>query len=78
MDITAFIVASRNSALLYGDYSTYHQQLSRRILKCRQKLGITTKPRAKYGKKPDVNARDVQKDVGCVEDTISILIKTTH
>ncbi|KAI1881193.1 hypothetical protein JX265_000019 [Neoarthrinium moseri] len=53
MDITNFVVAARNQALLYGDYSTYHRQLGKKLLSCRKKLGISIKSRGKYNKKGD-------------------------
>ena len=42
MDITSFVVQGRDQALLYGDYSTYHAQLTKRLLNSRKKLGIAT------------------------------------
>lgn len=53
MDITGFVVSSRNQALLYGDASTYHRQLSKRLLTCRKKLNISIKNRGKFTKKGD-------------------------
>ncbi|KAI0132166.1 signal recognition particle protein [Xylariales sp. AK1849] len=53
MDITSFVVASRNQALLYGDYSTYHKQLVKKLLSCRKKLNISIKNRGKFTKKGD-------------------------
>jgi len=51
MDITKFVVSSREKALLYGDYSTYKTQLSGKLLTCRKKLHIATKNRGKYNSK---------------------------
>lgn len=48
MDITNFVVSSREAALLYGDYGTYRRQLSRRLLSYRKKLQIVTKNRGKF------------------------------
>lgn len=59
MDITKFVVSRRDEALLYGDYSTYRAQLSRRILSIRKKLGRTTKKGAKYANKATVTAEDI-------------------
>ncbi|KAI9799565.1 MAG: hypothetical protein M1825_004491 [Sarcosagium campestre] len=41
MDITRFIVSSRDEALLYGDYLSYRTKCSRRLLSLRKKLGLT-------------------------------------
>lgn len=62
MDITKFVVQGRDKALLYGDYSTYHAQLAKRLLNCRKKLGIATKNRGKYHPKETVSAEEVAKD----------------
>jgi hypothetical protein len=59
MDITRFIVSGRDEALLYGDYSTYRAQLSRRLLSARKKLGQATRKGAKYAKRPAVTAEDI-------------------
>jgi len=48
MDITNFVVSSRDAALLYGDYGTYRRQLSRRLLSYRKKLQVVTKNRGKF------------------------------
>ena len=58
MDITAFIVAQRDKALLVGDYGTYRKQLSRRLLVVRKKLNYSSKGR-KYAAKPPVTVEDV-------------------
>ncbi|KAM0249381.1 hypothetical protein ACHAQJ_009056 [Trichoderma viride] len=60
MDITSFIIQGRDKALLYGDYSTYHGQLSKRLLNSRRKLGTVTKNRGKFRKAEQVTAEDVQ------------------
>jgi signal recognition particle subunit SRP68 len=60
MEITKFIVSAR--AQSYGDFSTYHSQLSRRLLKCRRRLGIATRNRGKYNKKDDVTAEKIKED----------------
>ncbi|KAH6607457.1 signal recognition particle subunit srp68 [Trichoderma cornu-damae] len=60
MDITGFVVQGRDKALLYGDFSTYHGQLSKRLLSSRKKLGIVTKNRGKFRKAEQVTAEDVQ------------------
>lgn len=51
MDITKFVVSSREKALLYGDYATYRTQLVGRLLNCRKKLNIATKHRGKFHQK---------------------------
>lgn len=60
MDITSFIIQGRDKALLYGDYSTYHGQLSRRLLNSRRKLGTVTKNRGKFRKAEQATAEDVK------------------
>lgn len=59
MDITNFIVSGRDEALLYGDYSTYRAQLSRKLLSTRKKLGLATRKGTKYAKRPAVAAEDI-------------------
>lgn len=59
MDITSYVVQGRDQALLYGDYSTYHGQLAKRLVSSRKKLGIVTKNRGKFHKKEDVTAEDI-------------------
>ncbi|KAM0344190.1 hypothetical protein ACHAPU_007716 [Fusarium lateritium] len=56
MDITKFVVQGRDQALLYGDYSTYHKSLTKRLLSCRKKLGISTKNRGKFHPQDKVTA----------------------
>jgi signal recognition particle subunit SRP68 len=59
MEITNFVVSGREKAKLEGDYSTYRTQLSNRIHNLRRKLGIATKPRAKYATKAPLTAKDI-------------------
>lgn len=59
MDITKFIIEGRDQALLYGDYSTYHHQLSKRTANSRKKLGLATKNRGKFQKKDHVTAEQI-------------------
>ncbi|PHH86307.1 hypothetical protein CDD83_10434 [Cordyceps sp. RAO-2017] len=59
MDITSFVIQGRDQALLYGDFSTYHAQLAKRLLNSRKKLGIATKNRGKYQKRDGPTAEDV-------------------
>jgi hypothetical protein len=66
MDITKFVVGGRETALLYGDFATYHNQLSKRLLNCRKKLGIATKNRGKYQKKPQITSEDLAQNEGYV------------
>lgn len=66
MDITSFVVQGRDQALLYGDYSTYHSQLSKRLLSSRKKLSIATKNRGKFHKKEAVTADNIAEDRECV------------
>ncbi|KAF7872328.1 hypothetical protein EAF04_003252 [Stromatinia cepivora] len=58
MDVTKFVVEGRDEAKLYGDSSAYRGRLSNRIHNLRKKLGIATKPRAKYSNRP-VTAEDI-------------------
>ncbi|KAL3418271.1 signal recognition particle protein [Phlyctema vagabunda] len=74
MDITKFIVTGRDQALLYGDYSTYRSQLSGRIHNLRKRLGIATKPRAKYTPKPPVTAADI----GSNHEYVHLLLLTSE
>ncbi|TVY92498.1 Signal recognition particle subunit [Lachnellula willkommii] len=59
MEITKFVVSGRDKAKLYGDYATYRSQLSNRIHNLRKRLGIATKPRAKYTAKAPVTLEDI-------------------
>lgn len=59
MDITSFIVEGRDRALLYGDYSTYHSNLSKRLLNSRRKLGIATRNRGKFHDKSQVTSEEI-------------------
>lgn len=59
MDITNFVLAGRDQALLYGDYSSYRASLSRRLLSARKRVGRTTKKGAKFTKKAPVTATDI-------------------
>lgn len=59
MDITKFVVSSREQALLYGDYATYRSQLANRLLSCRKKLHIVTKNRGKYNPKVSITPEQV-------------------
>ncbi|KAI8629544.1 hypothetical protein F5Y19DRAFT_85524 [Xylariaceae sp. FL1651] len=56
MDITDFVVSARNQALLYGDYTTYHRLLAKKLHASRKKLNIVTKNRGKFTKKSAVTA----------------------
>jgi signal recognition particle subunit SRP68 len=68
MDITSFVVQGRDKALLYGDYSTYHAQLAKKLLNSRKKLGIATKNRGKFTKKDQVTAENVAQNHEYVHD----------
>ena len=59
MEVTSFVVSGREKAKLYGDYATYRTQLSNRIHNLRKKLGVATKPRAKFTAKSLVTAEDI-------------------
>ncbi|KAK1759273.1 hypothetical protein QBC47DRAFT_371455 [Echria macrotheca] len=62
MDITKLVVSSREAALLYGDYRTYHSQLSKKLLNCRRKLNIATKHRGKFQPKAAVTAQQISEN----------------
>lgn len=61
MDITSFIIALRNKALLVGDYGSYRRQLSRRLLVVRKKLKYIspTSKGQKYAAKPPITPRNL-------------------
>lgn len=73
MDITAFVVAQRE-ALLLGDYNTYRQTCSRRILSLRKRTGRATPKNAKYASKAPVTAADVAKS----HDFVHLLVFTAE
>ncbi|KAK7523474.1 hypothetical protein IWZ03DRAFT_397202 [Phyllosticta citriasiana] len=74
MDITAFVASQRDSALLLGDYNTYRQQLSRRLLALRKRLGRATPKNAKYSSKDPVTAADI----GSSHDFVHLQILTAE
>lgn len=59
MDITQFVVSARNQALLYGDYTTYHRLLAKKLHNLRKKLGIVSKNRSKFTKPGPVSANQI-------------------
>ncbi|KAI1189263.1 signal recognition particle 68 kDa protein [Nemania serpens] len=59
MDITNFVVSTRSQALLYGDHTTYHRQLTKKLRTSRRKLNIVTKNRSKFAKKGPVTAEQI-------------------
>jgi len=59
MDITKTVVSLREKALLYGDYGTYHTQLSKKLLNCRKKVNIATKNRGKFQNKGTATAEHI-------------------
>jgi hypothetical protein len=63
MDITKFVVDRREAAFLIGDYSTYRDQLSRRLRIVRKKLGRATPKNAKYAAKSPVTAEEIGKNI---------------
>ncbi|EON97645.1 putative signal recognition particle 68 kda protein [Phaeoacremonium minimum UCRPA7] len=67
MDITKFVVSSREQALLYGDYATYRSQLANRLLSCRKKLHIVTKNRGKYNPKVSITPEQVAENHAYVD-----------
>ncbi|TGO55561.1 hypothetical protein BCON_0090g00040 [Botryotinia convoluta] len=73
MEITKFVLEGRDEAKLFGNSSAYRTRLSNRIHTLRKKLGITTKPRAKYSNKP-VTAEDISQS----HDYIHLLLLTSE
>lgn len=59
MDITNFVTAQREQALLIGDYGSYRTSLSRRLLTVRKKLGRASPKGRKYSPKAPVTADDI-------------------
>ncbi|EGX91166.1 signal recognition particle, putative [Cordyceps militaris CM01] len=59
MDITSYVLQGRDNALVYGDYSTYHTQLSKRLLSSRKKLGTVTRNRGKFHKPEAVTSENI-------------------
>ncbi|KAF4301882.1 hypothetical protein GTA08_BOTSDO06315 [Botryosphaeria dothidea] len=74
MDITAFVLAQRDDALLLGDYNTYRQTCSRRILALRKRTGRATPKNAKFAAKAPVTAADVASS----HDFLHLLIFTAE
>lgn len=74
MDITAFVVAQRDDALLLGDYNTYRQTCSRRILALRKRTGRATPKNAKFAAKAPATAADVASS----HDFLHLLIFTAE
>lgn len=66
MDITNFVVSARSQALLYGDYTTYHRLLAKKLHTSRKKLNIVTKNRSKFTKKGPITATQIAGDHGYV------------
>ncbi|KAK4215653.1 hypothetical protein QBC37DRAFT_418655 [Rhypophila decipiens] len=64
MDITKFVVASREKALFYGDYSTYRSQLTGKLLTCRKKLHIATQNRGKYNPNVKFSSEQIAENHG--------------
>lgn len=59
MDITGFVTAQREKALLVGNYGSYRTSLSRRLLTVRKKLGRASPKGRKYAPKAPITADDV-------------------
>ncbi|KAF4919458.1 Signal recognition particle subunit SRP68 [Colletotrichum viniferum] len=74
MDITRFVVSGRDSALLYGDYTSYQTQLGKKLLNSRKKLGIATKNRSKFHKKADITADQISEN----HEYIRLLLLTSE
>ncbi|OBR08986.1 Signal recognition particle subunit SRP68 [Colletotrichum higginsianum IMI 349063] len=74
MDITKFVVSGRDAALLYGDYGTYQNQLAKKLLNSRKKLGIATRNRGKFSKKGEVTAIQIAEN----HEYIHLLLLTSE
>lgn len=72
MDITNYIIQSRDKALLYDDHATYKNQLTRRIASSRKKLGIQTKNRGKYHPRGPITAEEIAENRECVLENIPL------
>ncbi|KAG8627196.1 hypothetical protein KVT40_004679 [Elsinoe batatas] len=62
MDISGTTVGLRDQALLVGDYKSYREQLSRKLVATRRKLGRVTGKNAKFQKKADITAENIKSD----------------
>ncbi|KAF1811632.1 hypothetical protein P152DRAFT_507864 [Eremomyces bilateralis CBS 781.70] len=75
MDITHSILSNRESALLTGDYGTYHAQLSRQLRSVRKRVGWTTSSKnTKYVQRPDITAEDI----GGNKEFVTLLLLTAE
>ncbi|PBP19623.1 signal recognition particle protein [Diplocarpon rosae] len=74
MEITKFVVSGRDKAKVYGNYATYRTQLSNRIHNLRKKLGIATKPRAKYSGKAPLSAEDIGRN----KELVNLVLLTSE
>lgn len=59
MEITSFIIAQRDKALLVGDYGSYRKQLSRRLLTVRRKLNYVSSKGRKYAAIDPITAENI-------------------
>jgi len=71
MDVTKFVASGRDKAKLDGNYAQYRKQLSNRIHTLRKKLGVATKPRAKFTPKAPVTAEDIGRNQEYVLEDIA-------
>ncbi|OAA61454.1 hypothetical protein ISF_05533 [Cordyceps fumosorosea ARSEF 2679] len=74
MEITSFVLQGRDNSLVYGDYSTYHSQLSKRLLSSRKKLGIATRNRGKYHKAEAITSERIAEN----REYIHLLLLTSE
>ncbi|KAF2963316.1 hypothetical protein GQX73_g10257 [Xylaria multiplex] len=74
MDITNFVVSARNQALLYGDYTTYHRLLAKKLHTSRKKLNIVTKNRSKFTKRGPVTAQQIAEN----HEFLHLILLTTE
>ncbi|KAI1809942.1 Cupredoxin [Poronia punctata] len=62
MDITNYVLSARNQALLYGDYTTYHRLLVKKLHASRRRLNVVTKNRGKFVKKQPLTPEQLAAD----------------
>ncbi|KAI1119532.1 Cupredoxin [Nemania sp. NC0429] len=74
MDITNFVLSTRSQALLYGDHTTYHRQLAKKLHTSRKNLNIVTKNRSKFARKGPITAEQLTEN----HEFLHLLLLTTE
>jgi hypothetical protein len=77
MEVTNFIVALREKALLEGDYGSYRTQLSGKLLNSRRKLNIATKHRGKFHRRENLTIQQINEDHELVDLTFPSKLSLT-